>query len=269
QGYSLDEKANHTILGNTTIPIPDDGVHSIQVFGNNSIGAIYQSVLRYFSIDITTPIISINNPYPNEFFGNNAPNFEISIDEPNLNTTWYTIDNGLTNKTFTGFTGTINQTEWGKLSNGSVIIHFYANDTWGFEGNTKVGVWKDTYAPTSSILFVPYSGFNIVNETTEFSLIAGDGIGSGVSTIRYKINDSSWITYIEPFNLSSYDYGVYIITYQAIDNVGNIETENIQLVELIKEPGPSEPTIHGYNLWIVIGIISIISAMVISKRIKK
>ena len=36
KGYSLDGTVNNTILGNTTIPMPADGLHRIQVFGNNS-----------------------------------------------------------------------------------------------------------------------------------------------------------------------------------------------------------------------------------------
>ena len=49
-GYSLDGQANKTILGNTTIPMPEAGLHSIQVFGNDSLGTIYESEVRYFSI---------------------------------------------------------------------------------------------------------------------------------------------------------------------------------------------------------------------------
>ncbi len=49
-GYSLDGQTTRSILGNTTIPIPADGLHTIQVFGNNSIGTLYQSDKRYFTI---------------------------------------------------------------------------------------------------------------------------------------------------------------------------------------------------------------------------
>ncbi|KKM78750.1 hypothetical protein LCGC14_1356850 [marine sediment metagenome] len=58
QGYSLDGQTNITILGNTTIPMPADGPHSIQVFGNDSLGVIYESPIRYFTIDTTAPVIS-------------------------------------------------------------------------------------------------------------------------------------------------------------------------------------------------------------------
>ncbi|MFX1419640.1 MAG: hypothetical protein ACFE9N_12030 [Promethearchaeota archaeon] len=50
-GYSLDGQITRTILGNYTFPYPlVNGTHTIQVFGNNSIGTMYQSDIRYFYI---------------------------------------------------------------------------------------------------------------------------------------------------------------------------------------------------------------------------
>jgi len=173
-GYSLDGQANKTIIGNTTIPMPNDGLHSIQIFGTNLFGATYQSNIRYFSID--------------------------------------------------------------------------------------------TNAPTSMIFFTPYSGMNEVIKSTQFTLTANDGLGSGVSVIRYKINNSGWIDYSSPFNLSSYDYGYYMIYYYSIDIVGHIESENTLLVELIEEP--SEPIISGYITMLLITSICIAAIITIKKRLK-
>ncbi len=61
-GYSLDNQANKTIHGNTTIPMPTDGAHTIQVFGNNSLGTLYSSELRLFNIDYLSPVV-INKIY--------------------------------------------------------------------------------------------------------------------------------------------------------------------------------------------------------------
>lgn len=267
-GYSLDGQANKTILGNSTFSFPQDGLHFIQVLGNSSLGTMYQSDIRHFSIDTIPPIINITNPIPDEYFGSLAPDFQITINEVNLNTTWYTIDNGITNITFSGLTGSINQTEWNKKGDIMVTIRFYANDSWGFEGYSEVNIYKDTTTPVSSIDFAPYSGINEVIKSTIFTIIADDGLGSGVSIIQYKINDSSWFTYTEPFDLSAYDYGDYLITFRAIDNVDNIETENTELVTLIKEPS-EPPVIYGYELWILVGIISIASIAIIYKEIQK
>jgi hypothetical protein len=59
-GYSLDDQVNRTILGNTTFNIPENGLHKIQVFGNNSLGTIFQSNISYFSVEYIS--IDINTP---------------------------------------------------------------------------------------------------------------------------------------------------------------------------------------------------------------
>ena len=116
------------------------------------------------------------------------------------------------------------------------------------------------------ISFTPYRDPDIVIKSTFFTITADDGLGSGVSLIRYKINNSIWYDYLGPFNLSSYEYGIYDISYYAIDNVGHIESENSIEVTLI--PEPSEPGIPGYHLLIMLGIMGIISAVIIKKRVK-
>ncbi|MHA1749759.1 MAG: hypothetical protein ACTSYF_14090 [Promethearchaeota archaeon] len=49
QGYSLDGNANKTISGNTTIPMPSFGSHSVQVFGNSTLGTMYHSNKVFFT----------------------------------------------------------------------------------------------------------------------------------------------------------------------------------------------------------------------------
>ncbi len=50
-GYSLNGQTTKTISGKTTIPFPSiNGLYTIQVFGNNSIGTLYESDVRYFTI---------------------------------------------------------------------------------------------------------------------------------------------------------------------------------------------------------------------------
>ncbi|MFX0187987.1 MAG: hypothetical protein ACFE8A_09640 [Candidatus Hodarchaeota archaeon] len=58
-GYSLDGQANRTIHGNTTIVMPNDGQHTIQVSGNNTLGVIYKSELKSFTINTYQPSPSL------------------------------------------------------------------------------------------------------------------------------------------------------------------------------------------------------------------
>jgi hypothetical protein len=61
KGYSLDSQANKTISGNTTLSMPVNGTHQIQVFGNDSVGTMYQSNLLYFSVNTTSGIFAQQN----------------------------------------------------------------------------------------------------------------------------------------------------------------------------------------------------------------
>jgi len=64
--YSLDSNVNKTIMGNTTVSLPHRGTHSIQVFGNDTLGTIYQSEKRYFTMDYG--LININTPESKAYF---------------------------------------------------------------------------------------------------------------------------------------------------------------------------------------------------------
>jgi len=81
--------------------------------------------------DDLPPNIIINSPSVDEIFGNSAPGYNLTIIEPNIHTMWYTLDSGTTNFTFTELTGTINQALWDSISEGSVTIRFYVNDSAG------------------------------------------------------------------------------------------------------------------------------------------
>lgn len=141
--YSLDGQLNRTILGNTTIPFADDGHHAIQVFGNDSLGTMYQSSIRNFmTVDIIAPEIIINYPQQNQKFGDTAPNFNITVIEKNLNEIWYTLDEGLVNITC-GTLGQIDQQLWNALSPGNYVLRFYANDVVENEGFSEVLIKKE------------------------------------------------------------------------------------------------------------------------------
>lgn len=155
QGYSLDGNANKTINGDTTIPIPSNGPHRIQVFGNDFMGRMYESEIRYFVVWVNTIAITIISPTSHEFFQDSAPNFEIYIDDPHVTATWYSLDKGVTCFPFTGFTGTIDQTEWDKFSDGVITIVFYVNNSNEGEGNARVQVFKENFLLPDNPYLVP------------------------------------------------------------------------------------------------------------------
>ncbi len=142
QGYSIDEQSNKTIMGNTTIPMPADGGHNIQVFGNDTMGAMYESE-RYFTVNTAPLKITINSPTPSQVVGTSAPSYDISVTGL-YDSIWYTFDGGATNITTNSLTGTFNQAAWSALSDGIITIDFYTNNSAGMEGSAQVMVFKDS-----------------------------------------------------------------------------------------------------------------------------
>jgi len=91
--------------------------------------------------DTQGPTIIITSPTTGATFGASAPSFIVEITDEHLDVMWYSLDGGLTNFTFTA-NGTIDQTAWAALLEGSVTITFYANDTLGNIVSESVNVEK-------------------------------------------------------------------------------------------------------------------------------
>jgi len=92
---------------------------------------------------IGPPEITVNSPTPSQVVGSLAPSYDISI-TGSYDSVWYTLDGGVTNFTASSLTGTINQAAWDMLSDGTITIIFFANNSFGREGNTQVQVIKDS-----------------------------------------------------------------------------------------------------------------------------
>ena len=130
-----------------------DGTLNIRFYANDSLNNIdYSDVSVRKNLD--DPIINITIPGDNDLYGIDAPNFTIYKSGYELNTTWYTLDYGITNYTFTGLTGVINQNAWDVFDYGSVFIQFYVNDSLGRIGSDNVTVRKDPDSPIVNINFI-------------------------------------------------------------------------------------------------------------------
>ncbi len=269
QGYSLDGQANKTILGNTTIPMPSDGLHSIQVFGNDTMGSMYESDIQYFTTNVLGPSISVNSPLSNVLSGVIAPSFTLTIPDADLDTTWYSLDGGTTTIPFTGLSGSIDQTEWNKIGNGTATITFYANDTANNIAQASVTVRKDIIVPLISI--------NDPSSTEEFEFTPIYDITvdeANLDEVWYTIDGGAHNYTITEFlgtiNSEAWAYapsGPVTIRFYARDLAGNVGTAYLIVVKTSTQQQPP-PAIPGYNLFLVVGVISLISIMILRKRPK-
>jgi len=240
QGYSLDGQEYVTIYGNYTIPVPVNGAHTIQVFGTDSIGTSYESSIRHFTCGTTSvPKITIISPTPDQFFNNDAPDFEISIFSSSINATWYTIDDGVTNITFSGLTGTIDQTEWDKNGDGDINLRFYANNTLGNSSYSDVTIKKDTALPLITIdsplgneLFgKPAPNFNItiIEPNIDLMWYTLDYGATNITHVLFNgtINQSEW---------NKMGNGTVDIRFYVLDKAGNAAYADITVRKDIIDP---------------------------------
>lgn len=181
--------------------------------------------------DSFNPIITIITPLANDLFGRIAPDFTLSIDEYLLNTTWYTLDAGLTNHSFVGFSGTINQSVWSMLSNGTIIIRFYANDTSRNLGFEEIAVRKDVIAPNITIIEpLLYQKFKYSPPNFTLSIAEAHPLDTTWYTIDGGTTNITFTGLSGTINLSSWDNlseGAITITFYANDTTGNVGVAEI------------------------------------------
>ncbi len=254
QGYSLDGADNITISGDSVIPFPVDGSHTIQVSGNDSLGNSYQSNLRFFLIDGTLPYISILAPAQYTYFSWEAPYFQITTSGDNLSTTYYQIDD------FTVFCqthqGQINQALWETCDEGLVVISFYVNNTSGNCSMAELTVYKDTISPYISTEFT-YEGRVYDSSAPYFYLNLYD---ANIDLKWYTLNDDFTKNYFMGEHLGigqtlwdNLDDGIIYITLYATDKAGNANNLSFYVIKDTSMIYPYTPTYYPPYLAIAIG----------------
>ena len=140
----------------------------------------------------------------------------------------------------------ISSLNWGN----KIIFSFYAKDSagnikWDNNGGVNYSIQiYDFQDPITTLDFQIVESPNHVKNSTLFILSADDDIlngGSGIFNISYRIDSEDWILYTNPFNLAGYFHGIHTIYYYAIDNAGNTEVINQEIIFLdvlnwIQEP---------------------------------
>ncbi|MFX1595757.1 MAG: DUF2341 domain-containing protein, partial [Promethearchaeota archaeon] len=201
----------------------DNGTVSIKFYANNSLGNtdFEEMIVRK---DVINPVITIDTPTSNYLYGRSAPSFNVIINDPNgVNVSWYTIDGGISNTTFTA-NGIINQDLWEDRENGTVTIRFYANDSLGNEGYNEVIVRKDIESPSITIYSpVPNELFGETAPNFNVNIVDSSGIklkwyriDGGAPIIIFtstgKIDENLW---------DARENGTVTISFYANDSLDN------------------------------------------------
>ncbi len=126
-GYPLDGQANRTILGNATIPLPSNGPHNIQLFGNDSLGTMYHSEVVHFCVkEYLTMQIIVAGAYLFQTDPEGTTDYKVNIS--------IGID-GVTELLYAGFRDNPLSTP---LSNGLLFVEILLNDTDNLSGMLNI-----------------------------------------------------------------------------------------------------------------------------------
>ncbi|MGV9204487.1 MAG: NosD domain-containing protein, partial [Promethearchaeia archaeon] len=219
-----------------------------------------------FPIWYDGPMITIENPKDNEVF-KNAPEFSVQVTHPQLNVTWYSL-NGGANITYTS-EKFINQTVWESLSDGPVMLTFYANDTFGMENSRTVFIDKDTTPPSITINF-PQDGDTFGSTAPSFDLDIIDGPATIVSH-WYTLNNGENILCSSGGTVRQDDWdalsdGEVTITFYAEDSVGNVNSKSITVNKDTAEED-DYIAIPGYSLLISVPMaVTTMIGLILIKR---
>lgn len=187
------------------------------------------------------PNFTIITPRANQVYSM-PPEFQIDITDPWLDTMWYTLDLSSKKHIFQS-NGTINITAWSDLSDGNIVIRFYANDTFGNTNYEEVNVIKDTAAPQFTLL-APIDG-NAYDSAPDYNILISDPnfnlswyiINSGIE--KYFFSSSTGT-----LNTSAWDIledGTVTIIFYANDSSNQV---NFLEIEIIKDTTAPEIIIY-------------------------
>ena len=169
-----------------TFTVTEDGIYTIWINATNNLGDTAYIGPSIINGDFNAPVIVISSPNLGDS-KTNPPNFDVSITDTFLNTTWYSIFDGTQwseNITFSGATGTIDQTLWESLSNGELIIRFYANDSLGNFAYAEISFIKEEVEEDEPKVAILIGGEQLLTILI-ISAVIPSSVGVGV-TIQVK-----------------------------------------------------------------------------------
>ncbi len=262
---------NITFTSNDTISqslwdIFGSGNITIEFYANDTLGHVGHASITVRK-DVEYPSVSIINPINNELYGVIAPLFTIEVTDQNVEAMWYTLDNGITNTTFTS-NNTISQTLWNTFGSGNITIEFYANDTLGHVGHARVIVVKDITPPIIAINNpIQNQIFGIIPPTYNISItelyldtmwytINGEITKFMITTTAGSIDSIVWDEFSDK---------TITIRFYANDTAGN---EIFSQVSIIKNTHEPEQGIPGFNLLILINLSIIIIGLLYKRKYK-
>jgi M6 family metalloprotease-like protein len=220
--YNIDATGWVQYTGNFTVSNPGD--HVIYYFARDKLD--HDGLNEQFDIFVdtapptTTPNVGSPQSGSSPIYVKSATQFNLTADDGpgcGVDKIWYKIDSG----NWDIYTG-----NFVVAGEGPHTIYFNATDILGQDETPQtLDIYvDDTHPDTDYVLGNPNYGSSpiYINSTTTISLAATDGLGSGVSFTKYRVDGSGWITYTAELKFPN--AGSYTFDFYSSDHLGNEES---------------------------------------------
>ncbi|MHA1192270.1 MAG: hypothetical protein ACTSP9_08245, partial [Promethearchaeota archaeon] len=215
-----------------------NGTVSLLLFANDSVGNIGTLSFTVYK-DIISPSIIIHSPKSYDLFGTIAPNIDVTIYDPHLETVWYQLENGSLTSALQFWTGTIDGASWDLMGNGTVTIRFIAYDSVNNIAYNNLIVRKNIHDPVITIL-QPADGALEGVLPPEVELYVSS---AGLDSIWYYLTNGSiitsntnWTSNIDESLWNLFGDGFVYLYFFINDTLGNIGSDVILLLKDVTAP---------------------------------
>jgi len=222
---------NDTIYTNFTNVTLTDARYYWRVIVNDGQANSSWSINRTFFIDATFPTINITSP-TSTTYSTSSVSLQGNVGETNLDSCWYTINNGVTNTSLTCNTGSFSTT-LSSLS-GTYRVFVYANDSLNNENSTNVSFTVSIpSAASSTVTTIPGDGGNFISEEDNDLYNYDPGAPRELPSFNLNIKDLSYE--LKPMGFLKDSFTIknnrdYLLTIN-IEKLGEI----VDIIELDKD----------------------------------
>ena len=276
----IDASSNtYWTAGGTPVTVAGSNQEDFRLIPDNFGGAIFTwEDARGADKDIYSqrlkenPIVTINSPVSQTLFSNTTPSFNVEYLVSDLDDMWYTVNGGANNPITTN--GSISQSIWDSLGNGTVTIRFYADDIYGTEGYSEVVVHKDILGPDIAINY-PEDGRVFKDIIPSYSITVEDG---NLDTVWYTLNGGPEIivaratpivSVSKPIDEEAWNAlkeGPVTIQFHANDTLGNPATPKGRVIHKSVTNFWEEPWFSGLVIALVIVILTSTMMYILRRR---
>ena len=217
--------------GNITIEA--DGTHTLTYYSTDNLGNTEADQQLTVNIDQTRPEVDLTaTGTQNNGWYTSSVDITLEADDTTSGVAgiWYRVNDGDWTAYSEPFT---------LSTDGTHTIDYYAHDTAGNNASGSATIRIDTTKPSASISLSGPQSDGVYTGTVTISL-SGTDTGSGVASLKYRVNGGSWSTYSgSSTSFTQIADGSYTVECYAVDTAGNQGSTTSRSFEILKNQKPT------------------------------